>query len=361
MKIVIYGGTFDPVHFGHTQLVKKAIEIVNPDKVIVVPTYETPLKDRVLSSPEDRLNMLKIAFKNWQLVEISDYEINKKGKSYSIETVEHFKQIYPDAELFFLLGSDQLVNIKQWKRYDELLEMVTIVCYKRQHYCQCCKNHPCYCNAPVKCIKNLIYINDALLDISSTKIRKAVDGYELNEEVLNYINDHGLYAPERVKKYTKESRYAHCLRVGYMARDLMNHWNPELKDIAYSAGVYHDIAKDMDMDKQIAISENILGITEYVSPRVLHGYVGAYQIKMDYKVTNELILNAIRRHTRPFDYYETEPTLLDKVIYLCDKLEPNRTDEDVCGDIQYFRQLAYTDIDRCFTELYEHTQQAFKK
>ena len=360
-KIIIYGGTFDPVHFGHTELVKKAIEIVNPDKVIVVPTYETPLKNRVLSPAIDRYNMLKLAFKNWKLVEISDYEINKKTKSYTIDTMEYFKSIYPNAELYFLLGSDQLANIKQWKRYDELLDMVTIICYKRAHYCQCCKNHPCYCDTPIKGIKNIIYIKDRPLDISSTKIRKIVHGFELNEEVLKYINNHGLYAAERVQKFTKESRYAHCLRVGYMCRDLMEHWNPELKDIAYSAGIYHDIAKDMDLNEQVAISENILGITEYVSPRVLHGHVGAYQIKMNYKMENELILDSIRRHTRPFDYYETEPTLLDKVVYLCDKLEPNRTDEDVCGDIEYFRKLAYQDIDRCFTELYEHTQKAFAK
>lgn len=345
---------------GHAEILRAAMNHINPDRVIVIPNYQSPLKDRILTDASHRLEMLKLAFKNWNQVEISSYELDQKKKCYTIETVLHFQHLYPDAKLYLLLGSDQLMNIKQWKRYDELLNLVTIVCYKRKHFCQCCKNYSCVCDTPVSGIKDLIYLNQNLLDISSSQVRKEVHPYELNESVLNYINDHGLYGIQRIKGFEKDSRFAHSLRVAQMSKDLMAHYKPEETDLAYCAGLYHDIAKDLDLDWQEMIAQTILGITDYVSPRVLHGYVGAYILKANFLFSNEYVLNAIRRHTRPFDYYDTEPTLLDKVVYLADKLEPNRTNEDVCGDVNYFRQLAYQDIHQCFTELYEHTQLAFK-
>lgn len=361
-KVLIYGGSFDPVHFGHAKVLKKTMEIVEPDKVIVVPNFQSPLKDRVLTNPEDRFNMLQLAFKNWKNVEISDYEIKQNKKCYTIDTLEYFQSVYPNAQLYFLLGSDQMINIKQWKRYDDIFKIAKVVCYKRQHYCRCCRNSTCECDTPVKGFNEVTYIKDGLVNISSSSIRREViKPYELNEDVLKYINEHGLYAIERIKQFEKESRFAHSLRVAFMARELMNIFDKNQANLAYTAGIYHDICKDMDLNLQVDIAENILGITEYVSPRVLHGYIGAYKLKTEYMFSNELILNAIRRHTRPYDYYDTEPTLLDKVVYLADKLEPNRTNDDVCGDISYFRELAKKDIDQCFKELYEHTQVAFKK
>ncbi|GAA5414536.1 nicotinate-nucleotide adenylyltransferase [Ureaplasma ceti] len=361
-KIILFGGSFDPVHFGHTKILKKAMDIVQPDKVLVLPNFQTPLKDRVLTPGAERLAMLKLAFKNWPLVEVSDYEIAQNQKCYTIDTLEHFQEIYTDHEFYILLGSDQMVSFKQWKRYDELYKKAKIICYKRQHYCKCCRTNTCLCDTPVRDFQDIIYLKEELVELSSTEIRKEpLKPYSLNVDVLNYINDHGLYAIERIQQFEKESRFKHSLRVGYMAKQLMQAVKPEWAHLAYSAGIYHDICKDMPLDLQVDIAENILGITDYVSPKVLHGYIGAYKLKAEYGFSNDLVLDAIRRHTKPFDYYETEPTLLDKVVYLADKLEPNRTDEDVCGDIEYFRALAKQDIDKCFVELFEHTQRAFNR
>jgi len=154
MKTAIFGGSFDPVHLGHIEIVKKALENPEIDKVIVVPNYLNPLKNSFSAPPWLRLKWLKEVFKDIKGVEVSDFEIKKVRPVYSIETVKHFK---PD---YFIIGSDNLKTLDKWKNIDELKNMVEFVLATRGEVDrELLKKHG---------IKKVIHIN---VPVSSTDIR----------------------------------------------------------------------------------------------------------------------------------------------------------------------------------------------
>ena len=120
-KIVFFGGTFDPPHTEHIAELKAALEETGAVKAVVMPTADPPHKDTFYkASGEHRLEMCRMSFGDLN-AEVSDYEIKKGGKSYSYETLEHLKSVYPDKELLFLMGTDMLESFKSWKNPERIL------------------------------------------------------------------------------------------------------------------------------------------------------------------------------------------------------------------------------------------------
>ena len=116
MRIGIFGGSFDPVHREHKNCVRAAVEGLRLDKLYVTPAHTPPHKpDRVLSSDADRMEMCRLAFADIPEVEVSDYEISQGGTSYTYLTCRHFKELYPNAELYFLVGTDMLRDFPTWR------------------------------------------------------------------------------------------------------------------------------------------------------------------------------------------------------------------------------------------------------
>ena len=134
MRIGIFGGSFDPVHNEHIALVKHAIESLQLDKLIVMPAYAPPHKQgKRLTSDKVRLELCKLAFENIDKVEVSDYEIEKKGTSYTYLTCRDFKTKYPNDELFWLVGTDMLRNFPLWKEPEDILKNATLaVCARNE-------------------------------------------------------------------------------------------------------------------------------------------------------------------------------------------------------------------------------------
>ena len=124
MKIAIFGGSFDPVHLGHIEIVNKALQELDVDKIIIMPNYLNPLKKNFSAPSNLRLKWLKDVFNN-KKVEISDYEIKQNRPVYSIETIKKFR---PD---YFIIGSDNLNNLHKWKDIDEILKLTQFVVAKR--------------------------------------------------------------------------------------------------------------------------------------------------------------------------------------------------------------------------------------
>lgn len=345
-KILIFGGTFNPIHYGHLNILNCAQEKINPNLTIIIPTGNTSYKDKYPIDSLDRLNMLKIAFSEYENLIISNLEIQNKSNSYTFDTISELKKQYLNADFYLLIGSDQWNDLSNWYKYDELAKEVTFVVAKRDDY-------------ELKTYSDFqpIILNNQVLDISSTKLRTFVKKYEIPYSVLEYINNNGLYAIQRIESLMSNHRFSHSLRVAKYAHKLMMIYDSKQANIAFSAGIYHDIAKEMPLLEQETIAKNILGIYDYKHPKLLHGYIGSYLLQNNYCFSNNQILNAIARHTKPFDYFLDQPDLLTKVLYLADKLEPNRTNDDVFGfEIDYFRNLAETNIDQCFIELYNHLQ-----
>ncbi len=124
MNRVIFGGSFDPVHNGHVNIVRQTAAELEADEVIVIPTGISPFKKdmkRVPASGSDRLAMCRLAFEDMPFVTVSDYEISRGSVSYTVDTVKFFRRLYPDDTLFLLIGSDMLLSFDRWRNYKEIL------------------------------------------------------------------------------------------------------------------------------------------------------------------------------------------------------------------------------------------------
>lgn len=132
MKLLLFGGTFDPPHLGHIHNLEAAIRAVNPDLVVVVPAGIPPHKAAAHTSGEIRLKMCRCFRECFPNLVVSRWELDQEGKSYSIHTLEHLAQEYPKAEIYMAVGSDMLLSFTQWHRWKEILQRATLVCTSRQ-------------------------------------------------------------------------------------------------------------------------------------------------------------------------------------------------------------------------------------
>ena len=188
MRIGILGGTFNPVHIGHLILAEETREKLSLDRVIFMPTNIAPHKDNQdVASSCDRYKMLKLAIKTNRYFSVSDIEIRRQGSSYTIDSLKEFKNIYPSDELYFIVGSDLLKYLDDWKDLSDIIKMVKFIVATRPGY-------------PLEKIPAYIKtIAIRAVDISAFEIRQAVKSrisfrYLVPEAVHNYILKRKLYA-----------------------------------------------------------------------------------------------------------------------------------------------------------------------
>lgn len=198
-KIGIFGGTFDPVHLGHINLALDAKLQAGLDKVIFIPAKLQPFKlDKRVTDGKDRLAMLREAVSDISGLEVSSYELDAEGISYTYLTMRAMKKAFgDDAKLYFIMGTDSFLKLEKWKNSRELLETCSYIIgtrpgYKHEELELCieriCRDY----NTEVRNIDNV------QLDISSTEIRRRIDkgiscGDLIPDKVERYIKDNGLY------------------------------------------------------------------------------------------------------------------------------------------------------------------------
>lgn len=187
MKIGILGGTFNPIHIGHLILAEEAREKLELDKIIFVPAYLPPHKDNSnIALASYRHDMIKLAIKSNRHFSVSDAEIKRDGKSYTIDTLKDFKNIYPGDELYFIIGSDLLKYLDEWKDLSQIIKMVSFVAATRPGY-------------PLEKIPSYIStIPIRAVDICGFEIRKAIKEnksfrYLVPDAVFKYIEKKRLY------------------------------------------------------------------------------------------------------------------------------------------------------------------------
>jgi nicotinate-nucleotide adenylyltransferase len=190
-KLGIFGGTFDPIHLGHLILAEELKEELDLQKVIFVPSANPPHKENShLSEAKDRLMMTQIAIQDNSAFILSDLELKRKGKSYTIETINQFKELYPQAKLYLLLGSDVLEELHLWKEPEKIFEQIKVVIAKRPGFDRIDPQ-----NSYVK--KSQVISIDGL-NISSSRIRERVKSgksvrYLLPPGVEEFIQAKNLY------------------------------------------------------------------------------------------------------------------------------------------------------------------------
>ncbi|WP_294568727.1 nicotinate (nicotinamide) nucleotide adenylyltransferase [uncultured Subdoligranulum sp.] len=132
MKVLLFGGTFDPPHNGHMNNLRAALDLVQPDKAIVMPAGIPPHKAASATPGEVRLAMCRCFTALSPVVEVSDWEIRQGGRSYTVHTLEMLRDRFPEAELYLGVGSDMLLSFTRWRRWQEILSMATLVVESRR-------------------------------------------------------------------------------------------------------------------------------------------------------------------------------------------------------------------------------------
>lgn len=128
LKIGLFGGSFDPVHFGHLLVAQAAIEEVGLDRLFFIPAAQSPFKPESQPAPAaNRLQWLRLALAGRTDCEIDEQEIRRGGVSYTIETVRNYTKQFPQAELFYLIGADNAAKLPEWREADELARLAQFV------------------------------------------------------------------------------------------------------------------------------------------------------------------------------------------------------------------------------------------
>jgi nicotinate-nucleotide adenylyltransferase len=187
-KIGLLGGTFDPIHIGHLLMARTALEQMDLDQVIFIPSCVPPhKKSPTLFSAMDRLEMVRLAVTQVPEFAVSDFEIQKGGRSYSVDTVRHFRGISPtSAKLYFIVGGDAISQLDTWKDADQLKTMCSFVSV----------NRPGYSRGDAELKYHAVTMNG--IEMSSTEIRRRIlQGKSIQflvpDAVLGYIRDKKLY------------------------------------------------------------------------------------------------------------------------------------------------------------------------
>jgi nicotinate-nucleotide adenylyltransferase len=205
-RIGIFGGSFNPVHNGHLILAQDALESFGLETVLFVPAALPPHKaSQSLASPDDRLHMLRLAVEGDARFDVSDHEVLRGGVSYSVDTVQDLRERHPDAELFFIIGTDTLRELRSWKDVGRLLNLCEFVTVARPGVAadavredQIGLPEPW----PARLCRNIV--SGHLVEISSTDIRNRVARgrsirYLVPGAVERYIAAQNLYRTAETK------------------------------------------------------------------------------------------------------------------------------------------------------------------
>lgn len=188
-QVGILGGNFNPIHYTHLILADQVGTTLGLDKVFLMPEYLPPHVDEKKTIPaEHRLTMLELAIEDNPLLAIETIELERKGKSYTYDTMLELKALHPDTDFYFIIGGDMVEYLPKWHKVAELMELVQFVGVRRPGY-------------PMESTYPIIWVDAPLMDLSSTAIRQKIAAgssvrYYLPENVLHYIQEKGLYLDE---------------------------------------------------------------------------------------------------------------------------------------------------------------------
>ncbi|RIV16909.1 nicotinate-nucleotide adenylyltransferase [Mycoplasmopsis gallopavonis] len=330
MKLGIYGGSFDPVHKGHIKVAKFAIQQLGLNKLFLVPTNVSPFKAKFkTTSNADKINMLNLVLED--KMEISEFETKRGGISYTIDTVKYFKKKYPNAQLFLIIGSDNVSKLHKWKEIDQIASLAQIVVIKRTKTINK-QNIKKY---------HAILLNNDLFDYSSTEIKQ---GYldMVDPKVLDYIQANGLYLEKIIHNSLSALRAKHSISTAKFAAELAKAHNISAKK-AYFAGLMHDIAKEWSESESRNFIKEYLPELENVPKHELHQICGMLWAEHGYGIKDPEILKAIRFHTT----MSLTMSDLDKIIFIADKICEGRR----FPGIQKIRELVFQDLEQGFQEV----------
>ncbi len=352
-RIGIYGGSFNPPHLGHLRAAHAVRKALGLTEVRLIPAGIPPHKTLPAGTPtaQERLEMTRLLAEGEPGLTVSDLELRREGPCYTADTLAQLRREEPDAALFLVVGTDMLLTLERWYRPEEILNAATVAALPRR------KEDLTKVRAHAAFLRRVygarIQVVDARpMEISSTEVRQLLEqeGAEpfLKENVCDYIRRKGLYGAlpwslsqlrRQVAERVDARRFTHILGCEETAAKLARRYGAR-ELYARAAGILHDVTKCLKEKEQLQLCEKygiMLDIVEKQNPKLLHAKTGAAVAAAEFKAPEE-ICSAIRWHTTG----RAGMTLLEKIIYLADYIEPGRKFEGV----DRLRRLAEEDLDR---------------
>lgn len=339
MKIGVFGGTFNPPHNGHVRLAKAAADELKLDKLLVIPSCIPPHKIAAkLADGQERLEMCRLAFGCDPRFEVSPMELERGSRSYTVETLRELKALYPDSELYFIVGSDMLESFDKWYLWQEILSLSVLCAASRE------EGYSPDLSRFGKLAERIKIITLDPLEVSSTQIRNSageVSPELLDPKVAAYIREHGLYDDgldryrELLRGKLNPRRLFHSECVSECAGVLAERYGASVEK-ARLAGLLHDVMKNAPANEQLALMPDITPL-ELLNSKVWHQISGEAFLRQNGIVTDEEILGAVRWHTTG----KAGMTLLEKIIYVADFISADRDYKDV----EVVRRLAYISLE----------------
>ncbi len=352
MKTAIYGGSFNPPHLGHVKAAATVRELLEPDRLLIIPTNIPPHKELAQGSPgpEQRMELCRLAFGDIPGAELSDMEIKREGRSYSADTVSILRRDYPEDELYLVIGSDMFLSFCHWYKFQYLLDNCVLTVLSREEDDRR-ELEQFKAELEEKYSAKVLLLSHEPLPMSSEDVRDRLRlglGSELlPEAVYGEIIRRRYYEAEpeltwlrrQVIPMLSSERIAHTAGCEHEAVQLAKLWGEDPEKAAV-AGILHDSTKNLSYEEQLILCDKygiILDNAQRENPKLLHAITGAALAKDLFGVSEE-ISQAIRWHTTG----KPDMSTLEKIIYLADYIEPTRDFEGV----EQLRELAHEDLDK---------------
>ncbi|GAB6390634.1 MAG: nicotinate (nicotinamide) nucleotide adenylyltransferase [Treponematales bacterium] len=364
MRYAVLGGSFNPVHLGHLFLADLALTALGYDRVILVPAFQSPFKPAAEAPPpDDRLAMLAASIPGDSRLALDTCEILRGGVSYTIDTLADVRERYrPEDRLGLLLGSDLAADFGKWRGAADIASQADIIIARRSGAAQADFPFP------------FTALGNEPLDISSRSVREKIrNGGNwrglVPQGARAVIEERGLYglppspgpAPSLILRVEDEARallkprrFLHSRNTALLAASLCARFGLPPAS-GYLAGIAHDICKEMDTAAQLALAErdsDAVTPRERETPALLHGRAAAVFLRERWRIEDEAILDAARRHT----ICGGDMGSLAKIVYIADKVEVSR--EGVPPALRELRETA--GLDALFAAVRENTVAGLK-
>ena len=349
MRVLVFGGSFDPPHRGHAALLAAAAARVKPDRILVVPAFHAPLKDEApAASAEERMALVRLGLiaklpARWRDRAFLDASEARGGRlAYTIETLTRLHEEYPASDMHFVCGQDAAASFPKWKDPARLKRLATWWYGVR----------PGAAGKPPALFHKL---SGRYPDISSTELRVALAlgqdcSGEIFPEELARIEAQGAYGTDLLKRLRatlKPGRYEHTLNVASLADALARRHGVDASR-ARLAGLLHDAGRrfppplmaEYARKRRLKIPERDL--TAGLEPMLLHAHISEDLARKEFGVSDAEVLSAIRKHTLG----DRKMSTLDKVVYVADACSADRRHPGAAKT----RALAFDDLDAAFEQ-----------
>ena len=339
MKVLVFGGSFDPVHKGHVSLFRRAMKVIAPDVAHIVPAYHSPFKAKSPTPFRLRMKMLKQAFAGFSgHIVFDDYELKQGGKTYTYQLVQYLKKRYKNPEIYLLVGTDCLNDLHNWKNPEYIFKNAVVVAGKRKGY-----------NENPAAFKHL-FLPGFFPKLSSSRVRAHILACgdipdTVPPQIAPTIRENKLYGlavHDWLKAHLKTNRYLHSKNVAEMAAALSDIYDVNVES-AVKAGILHDAGKGFSGPELIHFcKEHKIKVPFFedicrLEPSLLHSYASAWLAQHLFDVRDKEILSAIAEHTLGSLHMST----LSKILFVADISSKDRKYKDAF----VIRNLALQDLD----------------